>query len=46
MERTLLEQIAFDMATGGMEYNGMDAEVWAEIKRTSDEDLINWIVEE
>lgn len=46
MERALLEQIAFDMVMGGMDHNGEAAEVWAEIKRTSDDDLINWIVEE
>ena len=46
MERSLLEQIAFDMVMDGMDHNGEEADVWEEIHRTSDEDLINWIVEE
>lgn len=46
MERTLLEQIAFDMVMGGMDHNGEEADVWEEIRRTPDEVLINWIVEE
>jgi hypothetical protein len=46
MERALLESIAFDMVMGGMDHNGEEADVWEEIRRTSDEDLINWIVEE
>lgn len=46
MERTLLEQIAFDMVMGGMEYNGEADELWRQVREASDEDLINWIVEE
>ena len=46
MERTLLEQIAFDMAMASMEYNGMEEEVWKETRAASDEDLIRFITEE
>lgn len=45
MERTLLESIAFDMAMASMEYNGMEDELWQEVKNASDEDLINFITE-
>lgn len=46
MERTLLEQIAFDMAMASMEYNGEADKLWQEVRNASDEDLINFITEE
>lgn len=45
-DRRLLENIAFDMVIGGMDHNGEEYEVWEEIKRASDEDLLAYITEE
>lgn len=45
-DRRLLEGIAFDMVIGGMDHNGEEADVWEEIRRTSDEDLLAYIVAE
>lgn len=45
-DRRILEDIVFDMVIGGMDHNGEATEVWDEIKRTSDEDLLAYITEE
>lgn len=44
--REELEQIAFEMVSGSMEYNGEDAEIWEEIRRTDSETLFNYIMEQ
>lgn len=45
MTRTELEQAAFEMIASSMMYNGMEDEIWAQVKAASDEDLRAYIEE-
>jgi hypothetical protein len=45
MTRNELEQAAYEIIAASMQYNGMDEEIWKEIKAASDEDLLAYIEE-